>query len=99
MFRWVDNTAELELEIEASTEEGVFADALAALAELLATEPEVQLRAGHEREGGPSVTRRVSAEAEDRPALLAAWMEELVFLAETQGFEPLAVQALELGPR
>jgi SHS2 domain-containing protein len=99
VFRWVDNTAELELEIEASTEEGVFADALAALAELLATEPEVQLRAGREREGRPSVTRRVSAEAEDRPALLAAWMEELVFLAETQGFEPLAVQPLELGPR
>ena len=85
MFRWVDHTAELELEIEASTEEGVFADALAALAELLAGD-------GNETE------RRVSVEAEDRPALLAAWMEELVFLAETEGFEPLAVRALELGP-
>jgi len=84
VFRWVDHTAELELEIEASTEEGVFADALAALAELLAGD-------GHETE------RRVSVEAEDRPALLAAWMEELVFLAETEGFEPLAVRALVPG--
>jgi SHS2 domain-containing protein len=40
----------------------------------------------------------VSAEGDDRPALLAAWMEELVFLAEAEGFEPLAMQALELGP-
>ncbi len=94
MFRWVDHTAELELEIEAATEEGVFADALAGLAELLATEPKRELGAGPEPE-----KRRLSVEAEDRPALLAAWMEELVFLAETDGFEPVAVETLELGPR
>ncbi len=88
MFRWVDHTAELELEIEAPTEEGVFADALAALAELLASQPEDETR----------VRRHISVDAEDRPALLAAWMEELVFLAETDGFEPLAVETLELGP-
>lgn len=88
MFRWVDHTAELELEIEAQTEEGVFADALAALAELLATE--------QDRE--PHVRRYVSVEAEDRPGLLAAWMEELVFLAESEGFEPVALETLALGP-
>jgi SHS2 domain-containing protein len=88
VFRWVDHTAELELEIEAPTEEAVFADALAALAEILVSD----------REHQPSVQRDVSVEAEDRPALLAAWMEEMVFLAETDGFEPLAVETLELGP-
>lgn len=84
----MDHTAELELEIEAESEEGVFADALAALTELLSSQAEEQ----------PEVRRRVSAEADDRPALLAAWMEELVFLAETEGFEPEAVEALELDP-
>jgi SHS2 domain-containing protein len=113
VFRWVDHTAELELEIEAPTEEGVFADALAALAELLASEEELESGMEPERESGPEserepggksqreplVRRHVSVEAEDRPALLAEWMEELVFLAETEGFEPRAVETLELGPR
>jgi SHS2 domain-containing protein len=84
----VDHTAELELEIEAPTEEAVFEEALAALAELLSSEEKDE----------PEVRRQVSAEAPDRPALLAAWMEELVFLAEIEGFEPLAVQVLELAP-
>jgi SHS2 domain-containing protein len=90
VFRWVDHTAELELEIEAATEEAIFADALAALAELLAHEEDRVLA---------DVRRRVSIEADDRPALLAAWMEELVFLAENQGFEPVRVESLELGTR
>ena len=94
MFRWVDHTAELELEIDAPTEEAVFTDALAALGELLSTEqkdgPDVE---------GSVVRRHVSAEAEDRAALLAAWMEEVVFLAENEGFEPVAVESVELGPR
>jgi SHS2 domain-containing protein len=88
VFRWVDHTAELEIEIEAPSEEQVFADALAALAELLASE----------KDRGLEVRRYVSAEAEDRPALLAAWMEEMVFLAEGEGFEPVALETLELGP-
>jgi SHS2 domain-containing protein len=88
----MDHTAELELEIEAPTEEAVFADALTALAELLASAEETEY--GDQ----PGARRAVSVAAEDRPALLAAWMEELVFLAETEGFEPAAIDALELGP-
>jgi SHS2 domain-containing protein len=84
VYRWVDHTAEVELEIEAAGEREVFADALAALADLLAAAGEgVELRA-------------VELRAADRPALLAAWLEELVFLAETEGFEPLGVESLEL---
>jgi SHS2 domain-containing protein len=85
MFRWVEHTSELELEIEATSEPEVFADALAALAELLSSERK-----------GRAVRRRVSAHAPDRPALLADWLEELVFLAESDGFEPAAVQTLKL---
>lgn len=99
MFRWLDHTADLELEIEAPTEEAVFADALAALAELLSTEQEREQLTRHERAVGAVVHRRVSVTAGDRPALLAAWMEELVFLAESVGFEPLAAQDVHLGPR
>jgi SHS2 domain-containing protein len=88
MFRWVDHTSELELEIEAASEATVFSDALVALSELLSEEPLSE----------PMERRRVSATASDRPALLAAWLEELVFLAESEGFEPASVESLELGP-
>ena len=45
MYRWLDHTAELELALEAPTEQGVLAYALAALRELLE---------GEERGGNPS---------------------------------------------
>ena len=88
MYRWVDHTAELELEIRAATEHEVFADALAALAELLGA-------GGGDGEEGQR--REIAVSAPDRPALLAAWMEELVFLAESEGFEPARMESLELG--
>jgi SHS2 domain-containing protein len=87
MFRWVDHTSELELEIESTSEATVFSDALAALSELLSEEPPSE----------PVERRRVCVTASDRPALLAAWLEELVFLAESEGFEPVSIESLELG--
>jgi len=87
MYRWVDHTAELELAIEAASERDVLADALAALAELL----------GVGGGGAQAAARRsLSVHATDRPALLAAWLEELVFLAESQGFVATRVVSLEL---
>ena len=56
MYRWVDHTAEVELEIEAADERQVLEDALRALAELL----------GIEAPG--EVPRTVSVEAADRGA-------------------------------
>jgi SHS2 domain-containing protein len=84
VYRWVDHTAEVELEIAAGSEREVFADALDALGELLGATGD-----GDER-------RAVEVRANDRPALLAAWLEELVFLAETEGFEALGLESLEL---
>ena len=86
MYRWIDHTAELELEIEAPTEEGVFAEALAAFGELLG-----------EGEDGEPARHEVAASARDQPALLVEWLEELVFLAETEDFVPERVTELELG--
>jgi len=85
VYTWVDHTSEVELAIEAASERGVFEEAVAALAELLGV--------SDDRSG---VTRRVQASAADRPALLAAWIEELVYLGETQGFVGTSVDELEL---
>jgi SHS2 domain-containing protein len=84
-YRWVDHTAEVEVEIEAGSEREVFEDALRALAELLGV-------AG----GSGATVREVVADAADRPALLAAWLEELVFLAESEGFVATRVVSLSL---
>jgi SHS2 domain-containing protein len=88
-YRWVDHTAEVELEIEAAGEREVLHDALRALAELLGVEGDGD-GAGSERE--------VAVDAPDRPALLASWIEELAFLAESEGFVATRVIELELGP-
>jgi SHS2 domain-containing protein len=77
-YEWVDHTAELELRIEAPSEELVLHDAMQALAELLG--PAV----------GPAQTHDLKVNAADRAALLAEWLEELLFLAETKGFVPLS---------
>jgi SHS2 domain-containing protein len=75
-YRFADHTAELELELEADSAEGVLEDALRAFAELVGTGD------------GEPVERRVVVEAGDLPALLAAWLDELVYLAETEGLVP-----------
>jgi SHS2 domain-containing protein len=63
----------------------VFAEAALALAELLG-------------EGsGEELVRRVRLDAPDRAALLVEWLEELVFLCETEGLVPERVEELELG--
>jgi SHS2 domain-containing protein len=38
----------------------------------------------------------VAVSAPDRPALLAAWLEELVFLAESEGFVATSIEQLDL---
>jgi SHS2 domain-containing protein len=92
VYRWLDHTAELELEIEAASEQGVLSDALDALRELL--EGEATSLPEDARE--PLERRAVHATAGDRPALLAAWLEELLFLSESEGFIPDAVERLSL---
>jgi SHS2 domain-containing protein len=85
MHRWVEHTSELEVHIEAPTQEGVFAEATVALGELLA---------GEDGDGGERLRREVVVDARDRAALMAAWLEELVFLAESQGLVPEGVEQL-----
>jgi SHS2 domain-containing protein len=84
-YEWVDHTSELELQIEAAEEADVFREALAALGELLGEAP-----------GGEPAHHRVSVGAPDRGTLLAEWLSELAFLAETEGFVPERVERLQL---
>jgi len=85
----VDHTAELELEIEAPSEEAVFGEALAALGELLGE------RAG---ENGRPAAYELKVSAPDRPTLLAEWLAELAYLAEAEGFVPRGIERLRLVP-
>ncbi len=80
----MDHTSELELRVRAGTAEAVVADATAALGELLG-EPD-----------GAAVTRELAVSARDPAGLLAAWLEEVVFLAEHEALVAERAQALEL---
>lgn len=95
MYRWVDHTSELELHLESTTRVGVFTDALAAIGELLAGDREERER--REEETVPEETVAAAAEAEDDPALLAAWIEELVYLAESRSLIPLGTDEIDVG--
>jgi protein archease len=75
-YEWVEHTAELELDVRAPTEALVFHATMRALAELL------------DSPRGEPRTYELEVDAPDRPALLVRWLEELLFLAETQGFLP-----------
>ncbi|MGH2961051.1 MAG: archease [Solirubrobacterales bacterium] len=88
MHRWVDHTGELELRLEAGSEEGVFREALVALAALLVERID--------EDGGEATRHELHASAPDRPTLLAEWLSELAFLAETEGFVPERVDELSI---
>ena len=85
MWRWVEHTGEIELEIEAGSAEAVFEEALRALADWVPPPGE-----------GEPTRQEIELAAADRPALLADWLEELVYLAETSGFAAEAIERLEL---
>jgi protein archease len=90
MYRWVEHTGELEVEIEAPSEEGVFEQGFEAMRELLTDD------AG---EAGPAAAppRPVSLAAADRAALLAEWLAELAYLAESERLVPERLASFELG--
>ena len=86
--RYLEHVGELELELEADTEAGVFAEALAAFRELVD---------GVGVHGRP-LRREIDLAPEDDAAhLLADWLEELVFLAEVHAFVPCRVIDIDVG--
>ena len=76
-FEWHEHTAEVELEVCAPTKEAVFADAADAFGRLVELEP-----------GGEPARHRIEIEARDLPSLLVEWLQELIFLADSDSFVP-----------
>jgi SHS2 domain-containing protein len=86
MYRWVEHTAELELQIDAPTQEALFADALEAFEELVGDDP-----------AGEPARHELVVRAADPAVCLVEWLEELVFLAETEDFVPERIVSIDLG--
>jgi SHS2 domain-containing protein len=84
-YRFAEHGGEVELELEAGTEEGIFLAALEAFAELVST--------GEER---AAVQREISLRGGDHALLLVDWLSEFVFLAEVEQFVPERLAAFEL---
>jgi SHS2 domain-containing protein len=78
-YSFVDHTAELQLEIEAATRAEVLEEAVLALGELLG---------GEATEEAETVARDLAVSAADDAALLAAWIDEVVYVAESDGLVP-----------
>jgi SHS2 domain-containing protein len=82
-----EHVGELQLWITAATAEDLFVEAVRAVAEIL----------DEGRPGAREVEeRQIALQADDRAVLLADWIGELAFLAETDAFVPDAVATLEL---
>jgi SHS2 domain-containing protein len=77
-YRWHDGTGEFALDLEGASREDVFAEAVAAIRNLV----------GGDDMGGPPVTRTITLTAATDAELLALWLEELVFLVATESFVP-----------
>jgi len=88
--QWREHTGEVELELEASTAEAVFAEAAVALGELIGD---------GEARRAPATHRQVEVTAADPAALLAEWIGELAFLAEVEGLVPRSAKQVELTDR
>jgi SHS2 domain-containing protein len=84
VYRFLEHTAELGLEVEADSLQGLFEDAALALAELEAPESR-----------GAPARHLVALAAEDERTLLADWLNELVYLADTEAFVPTGLSRFE----
>lgn len=82
---FIEHTGEMELAIEAASEESVFAEALDALAELVRGEGR-----------GKPVHHRVDVSAGDRGMLLVEFLTEILFLVEVDRFVPQRLLGVEL---
>jgi SHS2 domain-containing protein len=84
-YRFVEHVGEVEVELEAESEAGIFDSALTAFAELLGPES-----------GGEPAEHVVELVAAEPALLLVDWLSELVFLAEVERFVPERLAAIDL---
>jgi SHS2 domain-containing protein len=96
MHSWIDHTGELELSLAAGSREELFGGALAALGELLAEHEPDDGAGGDRAPGGEEIELEIAVSAPDHATLLAEWLSELAFHAETAELVPLRVERVEL---
>ena len=84
-YRFVEHGGEVEVELESTSEAGIFEEALAALAELVSS-----------GEGGAAVGHEIELVSDDRALLLVDLLNELVFLAEVEQLVPERLDSVEL---
>jgi SHS2 domain-containing protein len=87
-YEWKEHTAEVELAVQADSPERVFREAADAFGRY------IELAA----EGEP-VAHRLELEGRDYGTLLVALLEELIYLADTEGFVPDDARATLAGAR
>jgi len=90
-YRFLDHTADVGADLAAPDLGGLFATALAAFTDTLTERERVE----------PREERRIALSAPGREELLVDWLEELLFLFETQGalFHDARVDVEERGGR
>jgi SHS2 domain-containing protein len=84
-FRWIEHTGELELELDAPTERGIFEAGFDAMRELMVS-----------NRSQARIEEAVALTGSDRASLLADWLGELAFLAEMRELVPEHLASLEL---
>jgi SHS2 domain-containing protein len=87
-YRFLEHVGEVEVELDAASEAGIFEAGLDAVAELLDGDA-----------AGDPTSHAIELVASDHALLLVDWLNELVFLAEVAGFVPSRVASLELADR
>jgi SHS2 domain-containing protein len=88
-YRWMDHTSEVQLEVEAESPAGLATEAGRALGLLM-------LRGEPAAVSGP--VRRLEVSAVDRDALLVNWLNEILFVAETEQWVPVEFEVEESSP-
>ncbi|PYQ55771.1 MAG: hypothetical protein DMF53_27395 [Acidobacteria bacterium] len=84
--RWVDHTAEVQLQVRADSLAGLLAEAGRALGALL-------LRGRAAEPSGEA--RTIEVDSVDREALLVDWLNEIIFLAEVERWIAVEFNGLE----
>jgi SHS2 domain-containing protein len=77
VHRFGEHVGEVEIDLEAADEVGIFESALAAFAELVDADAD-----------GEPAREEIEIRGSDRALLLADWLSELVYLAEVNRFVP-----------
>lgn len=96
-WRWrtIEHTADLAVEVEASSLEELFlASGHALVGVLLGRESSDEYGGG--RKTGDAVARRLELDAPDREALLIEWLRELIYLGDGEGLLFVGVEIAEL---